>query len=265
MIEHQISNSRGNHNYNAYIYQNAVFHSHFHKNYELIYVIEGKTTVPVNGQSFTLSAGELLLVPPFFVHCIDVSDSVVWVGVFSEDYVAEFSSAHTGKLYSKFRCGEREEAFLKEHLFIRTKPDLYMLKSCLYLVCAECVKNSECINSERDMNFSERVVKYVSENLNAEFTMHSLAKEQNYEYHYFSLLFHRCFAMNFSDFINSIRFEHACTMLKNSNSPVTVISDECGFGSLRNFNRIFKKYSGQTPSEFRKGTGDVKKVQTAKR
>ena len=41
MILHQIGNSQSNYHYNAYIYQSCYWEPHFHKSFELIYVIDG--------------------------------------------------------------------------------------------------------------------------------------------------------------------------------------------------------------------------------
>lgn len=91
MILHQVSNSRGNYNYNAYIYRNASWTPHFHGNYELIYVFEGTANISVNGIADVLCQGELILLPPYTVHSLDITDGKTWVGVFSEDFIASFA------------------------------------------------------------------------------------------------------------------------------------------------------------------------------
>ncbi|MBK8806560.1 MAG: AraC family transcriptional regulator [Bacteroidales bacterium] len=59
---------------------------------------------------------------------------------------------------------------------------------------------------------------------------------------------------NFTDYINSLRLDEAKLLLQNSNLKFTIehIGLECGFGSKRTFNRVFKKSTGQKPSEFKK-------------
>lgn len=54
-----------------------------------------------------------------------------------------------------------------------------------------------------------------------------------------------------TDYIIDIRLGVAAQQLIDSTKTVAEISFECGFNSLANFNRIFKKKKGVTPSEFR--------------
>ena len=81
---HQPTNSRRNFNYNAFIYSDTVWESHFHGNYELIYTLKG--------YSDELSRGELILLSPYAVHSFTVPPkSEAWVGVFSDEFISQFA------------------------------------------------------------------------------------------------------------------------------------------------------------------------------
>lgn len=56
---------------------------------------------------------------------------------------------------------------------------------------------------------------------------------------------------SFVDFITDVRLGAASRFLIDSSQSVTEICYNCGFNNLSNFNRIFKKRKGVTPSEFR--------------
>lgn len=56
---------------------------------------------------------------------------------------------------------------------------------------------------------------------------------------------------SFVDFLNDIRLGEATRRLIDTTLSVAEIGYSCGFNNLSNFNRIFKKRKGQTPSEFR--------------
>lgn len=254
MLIHQITNSKGNYNYNAYIYRCNGFQNHFHKNFELVYVIDGSVEMNINGEDTKLTEGETLLISPYSIHDFYVQkNSQVWIGVFSEDFIHSFAQKYGSCIFSKFRMDKSTESFLKEHIFFQGQPsDVYITKACLYMACSECLKNSNIINSKASQNFRSRVTDYISNNLSEEITMEKTATELGYEYHYFSSLFHQNFAINFSEFINMYRFEMACEMLRDNTSEITYIATECGFASIRNFNRVFKKFGGCTPTEFRR-------------
>lgn len=251
MILHQVSNSYGNYNYNAYIYHNTSWPSHFHGNFELIYVFNGKTTISVNGEINELNKGELLILPPYTVHSINIFDSKTWIGVFSEDFIISFIKKHKYFQYSKFKCAPNIEEILKKHLFVQSKPDHFLLISYLYMVCNECVNNATLINVDINKNFIYKVINYIADNIDQDITLKNISDSMNYEYHYFSSLFNFYFSMNFKTFLNQLRFEKACALLCSNEKNITAIAQACGFGSIRNFNRVFKKISGVTPKEYK--------------
>ncbi|MBQ2613896.1 MAG: helix-turn-helix domain-containing protein [Clostridia bacterium] len=255
MITHQIANSQGNYNFNAFIYTDSFWDSHFHRNYELIYTIEGKTEISINGVKDCLNEGELLLISPYTVHSLRVTPpSKAFVEVFSEDFISSFAEKNRFVRFSKFRCSPSAEQALKQSLFTESPPEFYQHISCLYSVCNECVKNAVFDTVGQDNRLIEQVISYISEHLSDGISLQDIAKALNYEYHYFSGLFHQCFHMNFKNFINLFRFEKACKLLKEKNSDITSVCGACGFGSIRNFNRVFKSISGYTPSQYQKRT-----------
>lgn len=253
MIEHQIDNSNGNYHYNAFVYSDIVYGTHFHASYELIYVIDENCEISVDETLYTLKKGELFLISPYTIHSINIpKNSKTWVGVFSEDFIADFAKKNKYKKYGRFKCSNSTESFLQAELFYQGKPEHYMLISCLYMICNECLKNAQSYNTELDNNFISNTIKYISENLSEKITLAELSEKSGYEYHYFSMLFNQCFSTNFKNFVNILKFQQACKLISDKSLSFTDICNECGFGSIRNFNRIFKAMSGYTPSEYRK-------------
>lgn len=252
VIIHQFANSYSNYNYNSQICTNNAWDSHFHGNYELIYSIDGCTSVAINGVPDMLISGEMLLISPYTIHSLRVdSNSHAWIGVFSEDFIPTFANKNRFLIFSKFRCNEKTESFLKEFLFNLEKPDLYLHKSCLYMVCDGCIHNAMPVQRNNDVKFIEDVIKYITDNLNDDINAKTMSGVLGFERHYFSKLFHNYFSMNFKEFVNNFRFEQACKMLNEKQKNIAQISEECGFGSIRNFNLIFRKLSGMTPSQYR--------------
>ena len=253
MITHQLSNSYGNYNYNAFVYTDISWTSHFHGNYELIYAIESNTRITVNGTVYLLTPGDFLLIAPYSVHSMAIKGaSKVWIGVFSEDYVTEFSRSQKGARFSVFRCDEKIEEFLKEYLLFEGRPERYICIACLNAVCSECVRNGEKQNAESDTRFAEAVIEFISSNIQENISMSQVADALGYEYHYFSYLFNKYFSLKFKSFINQFRFQHACSLLADNRKSISDVCFECGFETVRNFNRIFKELSGTTPSVYRK-------------
>ena len=249
---HQPLNSVKNYNYNAFIYTDTAYRSHFHSNYELIYVIEGCLPLTVNGTLYQLQAGELFLLNPYAIHAFEaVGDCRIWVGVFSDDHVPAYVAKYGKTQWSKFKCDPKTQDLLKDTLFLEGKPPRLLRIAYLYLACEQCVAHAEPLVWESDRNFIEEVITYLSTHIEGDVSLRSLAEHYNYEYHYFSSLFHRCFFMNFKALLNIFRVERACELLSEANADVTEICLRCGFSSIRNFNRVFLNAVGCTPSEYR--------------
>ena len=53
-------------------------------------------------------------------------------------------------------------------------------------------------------------------------------------------------------YINSLKIQHACQYLNETDFPISVIAKKCGFSSVIYFNRVFKKVMEHTPKEIRK-------------
>ena len=56
----------------------------------------------------------------------------------------------------------------------------------------------------------------------------------------------------FNQFLNEYRIGHARRMIRKSPFTLAAISLDCGFSNISNFNKQFKRITGETPSEFRK-------------
>ena len=66
---------------------------------------------------------------------------------------------------------------------------------------------------------------------------------------YFSRYFKESTGISFSAYLNYVRTEKAIALINGGNNyTMTEIADKCGFGTIRNFNRIFKSLTGYSPS-----------------
>ncbi len=75
-----------------------------------------------------------------------------------------------------------------------------------------------------------------------------------------SYLINSEYGQNFPEFINSFRIEKAKELLASNESrklKIASIAYDCGFHSLSSFNTFFRKYTGLTPSAYRKRMPDL--------
>ena len=96
--------------------------------------------------------------------------------------------------------------------------------------------------------------------LNPDITLSELASLIDIPSYQLSRVINEKFECNFFDFINSYRVNEVKAKINNpafSNLSLLGIAYECGFNSKSAFNRIFKKITGLTPSEYKKSNRDL--------
>lgn len=68
---------------------------------------------------------------------------------------------------------------------------------------------------------------------------------------YVSRLFKASKSMSVLEYINSVRMKYAIDFLESTELTVREVAKEVGIGSIQTFNRIFKKMTGVSPSQYR--------------
>lgn len=86
----------------------------------------------------------------------------------------------------------------------------------------------------------------------ASLTNAKLAAECNISEVYFRKLFTKHFGISPKQFIIDVRIQKAKQLLAEGALNISAISEKCGFSNFYHFCRLFKKYTGITPSEYRK-------------
>lgn len=82
-------------------------------------------------------------------------------------------------------------------------------------------------------------------------SLNVLAKECHTTTSYLSRLFRESFGINFIDYLNQHRIDKAKELLLNTDETVKHVASATGFNSQQNFSRVFKKYTGVTPRQYK--------------
>jgi YesN/AraC family two-component response regulator len=92
---------------------------------------------------------------------------------------------------------------------------------------------------------------FIQENQAEDLSLGMVAKTVNMSTFYFCKMFKKATGLNFTDYVSRVRVEKARNLLLNRNLRISEIAYETGFQSLTHFNRVFKKITGQSPTEYR--------------
>lgn len=107
------------------------------------------------------------------------------------------------------------------------------------------------VTVEDDSRRILKVKNYISKNYMDELRLPELASLAGMSSSAFSRFFKLHTGRNISEYIIDLRLGYAARMLVDTAKSISEIGFDCGFNNLSNFNRIFKKKKGCSPSEFR--------------
>src|SRR5438034_10500367 len=94
--------------------------------------------------------------------------------------------------------------------------------------------------------------KFIHEHSDDELSLTKVAKFSNISGNHLSEKFKEVTGINFVDYISRIRVGKAHDLLENSNLRISEIAFAVGFQSLSQFNRVFKRFTRKSPTQFRK-------------
>lgn len=224
------------------------FPPHLHRSFEFFYQISGGTEVTVGGTKYTLEPKDAVLVFPFQVHSYrSVINGRHEMIIFSPDVVMSFSKSRQNllPLSNKMRC---------EHIPVNTAANIFQKKACAYEICGTFERGREYRPASESGSHTTlvKLLLYANENFRDSCLLRSASAEIGYDYAYISKFFKRSVGISFRKYVNMLRVRESQYLLKLTSKSIGDIGEECGFGSLRAFDREFCAVAGCTPSDYRK-------------
>jgi len=98
----------------------------------------------------------------------------------------------------------------------------------------------------------QRILEYLNTHYCESISRSDVARALGFHDSYVSHLFSDSMHISLPEYVNSLRIEDACRLLRESDSTITDICAELGFQSIRSFNRVFLRRVGITPTEYRR-------------
>ena len=250
---------------------------HFHKEYELIYFLEGNGIRIVGDHISHFQKGELVLVGSWLPHLWrnNVGDSKeantdFIVVKFNKEFqglnlfaLPELSTIRNllnissrGILFSGIkpakiqhlliRLSESQKADILIH-FLQILQLLAHEKDYQLLASPDFALPMQLPREDR----LQKIINYISLHYASMITLADIAEIAHMTPPSFCRFFKARTNKTFNYFLNEFRINKACQLLINGEKPIKQICFEVGFNSLTNFNRSFKSFKGQTPNEYR--------------
>lgn len=250
---------------------------HWHKEIEIIYLVEGKLRVGVNNTIYDLTDGDILIIGEGQVHCFFKEIE------FSERAVIQFSMS----IYDTFLSGTKDTRTVKP-MFIHSnrlshgseihalmekqikelikeygearegyrvflKARLYDLAGILlrYMPKVERLQQDESYQREK-LQKLDKVFQYVEKNYQNHIDLDEISKVAGFSKYHFTRFFKENTGMTFGDYLNHFRITKAEWYLMDDMDSVIEIAYKSGFNSVKTFNRVFKNLKASTPMAYRK-------------
>lgn len=259
----------------AFFSNNIAFLAHWHTEIELIYVCSGSIRMGINNEKCVLNQGDIAICSSGDIHYYDSTgmSSTVIIIIFHPEFIGHYGIWPINLQFTPpFIEAKKLEAFGVDSLAV--KKQLYSLvaeieskskysdmfiKSILLQLCATALRYFPSAPSDlksgiqrfSGMQIIKGAIDFIESNYMNDISLDDTAKYINISPCYFSRLFKKITGMNFKLYLNSIRVDMAEELIRNSHCPIIDIAYECGFNSIRTFNRAFRTIKGFTPSNLR--------------
>ena len=97
----------------------------------------------------------------------------------------------------------------------------------------------------------KKAIRYISKNFQHTLTLDEVASHVHLNPSYFSTLFKQSTGSSFKEYLNLVRIEESKRLLANTDYSIIDISIAVGFEDQSYFSKVFKKYTGLTPKQYR--------------
>lgn len=105
--------------------------------------------------------------------------------------------------------------------------------------------------SSHNLKVYEKVKKFIEDNYQSELSLDNVSEVVGLSPSYLSLVFKEVSGMNFVEYVSTYRINKSKMLLKDITLTVSEISEKVGYTNSNTFIKVFKKYEGITPGQFR--------------
>ncbi|MFT4568960.1 MAG: AraC-like DNA-binding protein [Saprospiraceae bacterium] len=254
---------------------------HFHPEYQISYILEGRGTRFVGDHVETFEEGDLVFVGPNLPHLwrseeryFDSTNNlktralVIYFDheLFSLALLDKVEFHNVRKLVDHSNQGiefsGRTRSVASELLYEIGLKEGFERIIALYEIINELANSTEfnLLSSPgyqnsfkgNDAENMRLVYNYVMKNFTKVISSKEIAEQLNMTTTSFCRYFKPRANKNFTRFVNEIRIGHARKLLIEDNLNIAQIGYHCGFNTLSNFNRQFKMIANMSPNEYKR-------------
>lgn len=266
-----------------YAYYITSYKYNWHKDIELLIVLDGEIEVNKNGESYILSKDDIILINSNTGHATMArkAESVAMVIHFDPIYLSNWFRSYQNlhfKCISNYKTKYSEKYYelvkiAKEmalYTSLETDKDRLIYEALFHQLIGTLVryfspeikKNQESSISGKNNTVSQ-IVNFLEKHYQEKITLDDLVNVTGYNKSYISQIMKQALGINYYEYLTRIRIREAIFELTNTNEKISEIAYKSGFSDLKAFNTAFKDRFGKTPSQYRKMLVMKHKVQNS--
>jgi AraC-like DNA-binding protein/quercetin dioxygenase-like cupin family protein len=251
--------------------------AHWHADVEIILVFEGSIQMGINTESRVLEAGEMAICTSNDIHYFETkkfSSTLVikflpelidgngswqkhhFVSPFIQKKFLDKKSGLDSRVYQEmlglFQALVHEMQQQNKYFTIVMKGKLLELCGMFLRHLPKEEMESVLAQSSSGIRIVQEAIEYIEHNYMHSISLDDISKSLNVSPYYFSRMFNKTIGMNLKTYQNILRLNKAESMIISENAAITDIAYECGFNSIRTFNRCFRLVKGYTPTDLRR-------------
>lgn len=242
--------------FNFAIHENVYCTTHVNYSMEIIIVKKGVLSMIVGGKEYEITEGNAVFVQPYEPHSfISKEDNICAVFVFAPDLVPSFNEfiRFNEKSECLFKPGENLLKLVNDYFPEDChNADTLKIQAVLFPLCYEI--KTKLSFSNRKTAFDDTILKafnFINKHFSEKITLEAVAKEVGIHPVTLSRKFTEIAKISFVNYLNYQRCTFAASLIEKQDVSFSEIAFSAGFGSIRNFNRIFQSVYGITPTDFK--------------
>ena len=145
-----------------------------------------------------------------------------------------------------------EEAWFQSRVVSRHQYDSILRLLTIFAQHLSALSNQLMVQEDNaESPAITRAKVFIADHFGDELSLDEVAKAVNMSAFYFCKMFKKATGMTFTDYLARVRVEKVKNMLLNPHKRISEAAFEAGFQSLSQFNRVFRKIAGESPSAYR--------------
>ena len=220
---------------------------HSHKNWEIILNLEGSVTSVIDGVSYDIHPGDIMVIPPYVLH--DGESVEGYTDMFLRASTLDFSDVivvhdYDGAVFELMNLLHRLAAEQRED-------SAQLADSFLDTIC-QYIRHYAQPNASHEV--VRRLKKLLFEHLSdTEFQVSQGMQELDFDKDYIRRCFKKDVGKTPLEYLTDLRIEHAKSLLvQYTFTGVADTATACGFSDSFYFSTCFKKHVGMSPLQYRK-------------